>query len=120
MVVPVVVPVHLRIPRLRKRVGERRPRLLACLHLLVAEQARAERRRRRAVVELLTDAHELRLPVAVLLVPERRNLLLEAGRPQLTIQRVPPWRPRGEAELGAGEGGMRLLPVARRDPCDPG
>mmetsp|Transcript_25467 Transcript_25467/g.81464 ORF Transcript_25467/g.81464 Transcript_25467/m.81464 type:complete len:623 (+) Transcript_25467:165-2033(+) len=108
------------LPGVGKGVGQRVPPLVAAArHLLIGEQALVQLRLCSRVVELLPDAHHLRLAVAVRLVPERPDVFLQALGPLLARQRRPPGRARRQLELRACERQARLLLVPRRQPRNP-
>ena len=124
--VVVVVPLrtarrrHLQVPvpLLRKRVRQREPPLRAADHLRIGQQARVDRGLGCPMIQVPSDDDELCLPVTVLLVPERFDVILECFRPQLARDCVPPGRTWIQTELRARERGVSLLTVARGDPCD--
>ena len=117
------------IPRRCERVGQRLPSLLACRHLFGRQQARLQLRSCSITVELAADAHKLRAPIAVLIVPRvpARRILLGGLQISLNLLRQlfgplrardgrDPRRPRRHRKLRARQRRVPLLLGARRQP----
>ena len=109
--VPVLV-----LELLTEGIWQRGPRPHAARHLALREQAAIERGGGGRMIELLPDAHKLRLSWAVLATAvgvaaaAAHHARLGLGC-LVTLAHLAPWRPRGHGELRAGEGGDHLLVV---------